>query len=438
MDYETAYEETRMFSVLGMLARLSTAQDPQDLFALAASYLIESSASTEAHALLAVTSDGLARGEYRIRGMWVARPWRGRRVEWSQELDQLPVHAGGFIGSVLRRREPELLTELSLSEDPVIGRDLAEFDSCLVLPLFARGRVSKWLLLFRQGWDEVSTEDLERQILITNLLEYSIDSISAAREVQILVKLLDAQLERLNRMQRRLLPKAMPVVAGAELAAAYQPNGHAGGDYYDFFHLPDGRLVMFLADVCGHEADAAMVMGMLHTIMHANPALEQGPAAAMQHADARLHRSTLEGRFVTAFCAVYDPSTRRLTYTIAGHPVPRLRCGRTGRVGPLGESAASAEEAVDLPLGIADNLVRRECTVALGPGDALVVYTDGFIEAVSPAGKAFETAGLDAAMAEATGGAEDVIREIRSAVCRYTGRETADDDQTLLVLKVAE
>src|SRR5204863_816635 len=110
-------------------------------------------------------------------------------------------------------------------------------------------------------------------------------------------------------IQRGLLPAKPPAIPTLGVAAHYQTSKRAGGDYYDFFPLPDGRWGMLIADVSGHGTPAAVLMAVLHSIAHTYPGPPTPPGELLRHVNRVLtERYTANsGAFVTAFYAIYDP-----------------------------------------------------------------------------------------------------------------------------------
>src|SRR4030095_14229869 len=138
---------------------------------------------------------------------------------------------------------------------------------------------------------------------------------------------LDRELQAVGEIQRSLLPQDLPQIPGYEIATYYQTSRRAGGDYYDFFPLPGGWWGVFIADVSGHGAGAAVLMAITHSIVHSYPGPPAPAATMLEFVNRKLaDRYTGElGSFVTAFYGIYDPAQRRLSYSSAGHPPPRLK-----------------------------------------------------------------------------------------------------------------
>ena len=184
---------------------------------------------------------------------------------------------------------------------------------------------------------------------------------------------LETEHAALQMVQRALLPGFVPTFSGVELAVVYQPMENVadvGGDWYDAFHLPDGRLAISVGDVAGHDLRAARVMG-IRSAIRAYAMEDPCPGEVLRRANHLL--MALGGSdLVTAIFGVYDQATHDLTFARAGHPQPLARVG--GRT-----------EVLDDPRGILLGAIPVACRYAehrlvMQPGDALLLYTDGLVE----------------------------------------------------------
>ena len=224
----------------------------------------------------------------------------------------------------------------------------------------------------------------------------------------------------------------MPAIPGLELAASYQTSQWAGGDYYDFFELPDGRWGFLIADVSGHGTPAAVMMAILHSLAHGHPGHPEPPDALLEHVNRRLAaRYTAENEvFVTAFYAIYDPVRRELTYSCAGHNPPQLKRCSLGKVDSL-------EDVGGPPLGLFDDTDYPQATVTLRPGDILVLYTDGITEAMDSRNRQFGLDRLNDVLSRCDRNATQMRDAILEDLDRFTDGNPAHDDRTLLVAKVS-
>ena len=282
-----------------------------------------------------------------------------------------------------------VLMDLNYARDTTSGREgldllteIRERDRLLpVIVMTGWGSIDTAVEAMRRGartfvhkpWDNHSlTETVCREIEEGHAQRHS-DKLAANEQA-------DAQA-----IQRALLPAALPSVAGVGLAARWEPALAFGGDCYDALRLTDTHLAISIADVCGKGLPAALLMSNLLASLRAFAASERAPRDVVTSVNRALCRQKDLRRFVTLFYALYDSTTRVLTYTNAGHNPPLVlrRDGSCERL-PIGGTVT----------GIFDEGTFEEGKVTLEPGDRLVLYTDGITEARSATGDEFEDTGL--------------------------------------------
>ena len=212
---------------------------------------------------------------------------------------------------------------------------------------------------------------------------------------------------------------------------SYEPSGRAGGDLYDFFPLKSvgetaGRWCVFIGDASGHGAAAAVVMAIVQAILHAHPKDVHLPAELLAYANRHLSSKKLGG-FVTAFLGIYDPSTKQLVYACGGHPAPIVKSASD-------EELIMLNEVGSYPLGIEKGNRFKDATFQFREGDTMLLYTDGITEARNKTGEMFELDRLQCALKSAHNGPEQLIRQIREAVCAFEGGRDQVDDQTMVAL----
>jgi sigma-B regulation protein RsbU (phosphoserine phosphatase) len=383
--------------------------------------------------MLIVSTSGLGAGEYVITRKLLSIPRHRSTVEVWHERDRLAVHTGGFIGSLLRKRQPEMIRCRGLINDPVLGPDMQIFDSCLLLPLFSGGTMCKRVFMFRRGWDEVDYTHVERSLLILNLIEAAIENLQVAQENADLARALDQQFEQISRIQRRLLPSQSPASvteqdSSIEIGMRYHTAERAGGDYFHFFPLPDGEMAIVVADVSGHGADAAMIMGMLHAVLASDAPVSEGPAALLKHANNRLLPMMLEGKFVTAVVAIINPVTGLMRYASAGHPPLRIVDVGSGKVECLSDASG------DL-IGILEDARYPEAVVGIRPGQRVLFYTDGLTDSLDPAHAGKGVSELDALLRVSASLSVGSLAEILvDAAIQAGGSDKTVDDITVVVV----
>ncbi len=351
--------------------------------------------------------------------------------------DPLPVHTGGVFGSIISTTNPELFHNLNITADPVMGDALAGYGSMMSVPLFEEGAPVNWAVFLREDPEGFTVEDLEQAILRVNLVGTAVRSALIARDLHEAHARIRAEVEHIASIQQSLLPQPIPDIPGLSIAASYQTFDQAGGDYYDFRPLAitedprqavNGPWAMLIGDASGHGPAAAVVMAMLHAILHAYPKESQRPGAMLVHANQHLASKRIENSFVTAFLGVYDPVSRRLTYARAGHEPPLIR-------EPGGGHRIRRLDAVGgIPLGMLDTAEYEEATIELVPGQTLLLYTDGITDARDPGGNMFGVERIERALAGCTGGAASIVQAVMDPLRRHAAGVRPGDDQTLVAV----
>ena len=271
------------------------------------------------------------------------------------------------------------------------------------------------------------------------VVDFNMQSLAAAIALLLLsLELADKvtmkrDLEIAREIQTWLVPSKAPEVAGADIAFASRPQNSVAGDYYDAFYPTPraeekGKLLLVVADVAGKSIPAALLMATLQaslrTIAGEGTPLEELVVRLNRYASAH----SLDGRrFTTAVLAEYDPATRQLAYVNAGHNPPILR--RAG-----GETEKL--EAGGLPLGIDGSATFETADMELKPGDALIFYTDGVVEAFNDKSEEFgNDRWLDAIRALPDWGAQESLEFLMKPVDAFVGFTRQSDDITCLVFR---
>jgi serine phosphatase RsbU (regulator of sigma subunit) len=240
---------------------------------------------------------------------------------------------------------------------------------------------------------------------------------------------LDQEFELVGTIQRSLLPGSLPHIPRFRHAIHYAPSTHAGGDYYDFFELADGRLGILVADASGHGPAAAVVMAMTRALVHAAPEALLEPDRALGTANVHLTESILPGQFVTACYLVLDSRDGRVEYSLAGHNSPLIARAGTGAVEELRSDNGP-------PLGLFPGARFDRHGVRLDPGDTLMLYTDGLTEAADGEGRFLGEERVAELLAGHRDQPPETIRDrIVDALGRHRGPAPQSDDVTLVILQ---
>lgn len=418
----------RIDVLLDMVRDISTATQPSQVLTAFARYYWDLRPTDY---MVSLSTKDLPDGQYRItRQINIAQIRRGLGNVPApvRSREEIPVHEGGFLGEVVRLGRPQLIHDLDLRGDPVLGDELAGMRSAVIFPLYDDGHPRYWTIQFRAAPNAFSFDELEQGLLVANLAGGNNTRLLLVDEVRKLNAALQAQFEEVARVQRALLPRQTPDIPGLEIATSYLTSDQAGGDYYDFFRFEDGTWGLLIADVSGHGAAAATVMAMFHGILHAYSGPTKSPDAVLRYANRRLVDASIEGTFVTAFLGIYDPRTGTLSYARSGHNPPMIKDGRTGALRTLDHNGG-------LPLGVFDPYEITGDTLQLKPNDTLVLYTDGITEAFNAQREMFGPGRLDEALTHCTGAPDCVVDSVHAALFRHTGSLSRVDDQTLVAVR---
>lgn len=386
-------------------------------------------------ASMLLSTRGLGQGQYRVvRVQLTDDPQESVFASVSQE--QGPVLSGGIVAGITARSEPQLIQDVDWSHDPFFNETLHGYASVIAVPISADRLPMNWSLLLKGGPERFAVSDLEDAVERTALAGAVLENQILAADLARANRQIDREALQVGELQRALLPASPPRIAGLEIAASYEPLGRAGGDLYDFFPLDErhddqvdpGRWCVFIGDTAGHGLAAAVVIAIVQAVLHAHPARIARPASLLMHANRQLCRKRLDG-FVTGFLGIYEPATRRLTYSNAGHPPPLLRRSSHDPIFVL-------DEVGSYPLGIDAAETFEEASVQLEPGDAILLYTDGITEARDPNNDQFDRNRLMCAFREAGDQPAGLIDRLRQAVRAHANGQAARDDQTLVAARV--
>jgi serine phosphatase RsbU (regulator of sigma subunit) len=237
------------------------------------------------------------------------------------------------------------------------------------------------------------------------------------------------------RIQASFLPAELPQVPGWQVAATLEPARQTSGDFYDIIPLGDGRLGLLVADVTDKGVGAALYMALSRTLIRTY-AVEHGahPELALSAAHRRILADSNTSQFVTVFYGVLDPASGALTYGNAGHNPPLLLFRRNGTDAPA-EFQELETTGPALGLRLLKDVTWEQRTVQLGPGDVLVLYTDGVTEAVDAQEELFGEERLWELLQVQHGASAQLIQEaVIGGVQAFVGPAPQYDDITLMVL----
>ena len=322
---------------------------------------------------------------------------------------------------------PVDLATLTL-ESPAV-RDLRAAGVVLVVPLVSQGELIGTLNLGpRLSEQEYSSDDRR---LLASLAAQAAPAVRVAQLVQEQAAEIQAreryeqELRVATLIQQQFLPRQLPDLPDWQVAAYYGPARAVGGDFYDFMELADGRIGIVVGDVTDKGVPAALVMARTHSILRGDAPRLVSPAKVLEHANELLVAEMPESMFVTCLYLVLDPATGHVVYANAGHNLPYVRTG----VGVI------EFRATGMPLGLMPGMVYEEREAIIGPGDNVLLYSDGLIEAHDTSGAMYGFPRLRADLATGLAGSE-LIDELLDRLHAFTGPAwEQEDDITLVTLR---
>jgi PAS domain S-box-containing protein len=333
-----------------------------------------------------------------------------------------------IVWRVLTTGESELEPEITDEDLRRRARDEMHFRmltqlgirSHMVVPLKARGRILGALSLIAMS-QRYSPDDLALAEELAARAALAVDN----------ARLYQNQLHAASALQRSLLPPTLPEIPGIDIASRYRAAGEGtevGGDFFDVFPTENGSWTVVIGDVCGKGPEAAAVTGLARNTIRATAMHEERPSAVLDQLNTAILQQVSDGRFCTVcYARIHQTEDGvRVTVCSGGHPLPLVL------------RADGAVETVGKPgrlLGVFPESLLSDQVVDLGPGDSMVLYTDGVTEQVRqgvPVGVERLGAAVQAAAGKDANGIVDAIER----VVFESGRAEARDDVAIVVLRV--
>jgi sigma-B regulation protein RsbU (phosphoserine phosphatase) len=341
-----------------------------------------------------------------------------------EPLRSLPI-TGGLVGAAVR--EWRLVNVPDVRKDARYVAMNPETRSELVVPLFHKGRIIGVLDLehTRAGF---FNEEHER--VLTTLAAQVAIAIENAQLYQA-VRTQEAQLERdmtmAREVQLRLLPSVAPTWTNADMAVRFLPARTIGGDLYDFVEYGPGRMAIVLGDVSGKAAPAALFAALVSGIMRSAAQQRLEPARMLATLNNTIQERKLESQYVTMLFALWNDDSRTLQVANSGAVQPILcRHGQSSTV-----------RAEGFPLGLFPNASYEELNVATEPGDAIVFFSDGVLDAENAQREMYGPERLaELLCSRGEQSAQEIADAILNDVSRFQGEQERFDDETIIVLRI--
>ena len=235
-----------------------------------------------------------------------------------------------------------------------------------------------------------------------------------------------------NEIQQAILPRVFPpfpdVADKVDIAASMTSAKDVGGDFYDFFRIDDDHIGFIVGDVSGKGIPAAIFMAVSRTLIRAIGTRGESPAKCVKEANRLLAAESVDCMFVTVFYGIYNLTTGDISYANAGHNPPYV-LKQNGQV-------ESLPMALDPMVGAIDGMDYHECSLQLGQGDMLIMFTDGVTEAMNPSYEEFGEKRLEDTLAKVgRHDCREVVETIKADVATFTDGAEQSDDITIMVIK---
>ena len=270
--------------------------------------------------------------------------------------------------------------------------------------------------------------DENDQLLFTIFASQAALSIENARLVHSAIEKerLDKELQVASEIQRLLIPQEIPQRKFLEIAAAYMPCKEVGGDFYDIIQLDENRFIFVVADVSGKGIPGAMVVSNMQATLRAYLEYSTDLISIVSRLNEAIIRQTTSDRYITFFIALYDYRKQSLTYINAGHNPPLL-ISANGEVTELRKGGVF--------IGYVPWEYESE-TLTLTPGDLLLLYTDGVVEAMNEKEEEFEFSRLKEIVLQNNQCSVETIKDkIFTAVKHHVGSNPLQDDYTMMIAR---
>jgi serine phosphatase RsbU (regulator of sigma subunit) len=303
--------------------------------------------------------------------------------------------------------------------------------SALFVPLIAEDAVIGALALQSYRPAAFTSDHLR---LLSNIANQAAAAIENAQLQKLAAEKerMEHELALASQIQSSLLPACCPSIPGYQLAAEWRSARQVGGDFYDFFALPNGKWGILIGDVSENGVPAALFMALSRSLIRSGVIGAESPAVGLQRANEWILKDSTSGMFVTVFYAVLDLESHQLTYVNCGHNPPLLLRHGTSDVEWLSTRG--------IALGMMEGIALEERTLALGSLDLLLLYTDGITEAMNGAEEFFGAGRLLASAANAMAdlaqaSTEEAVAAILRSLAEFVGDAPPADDITLMALQ---
>ena len=329
------------------------------------------------------------------------------------------------------------VTVYDIEADPLYEQDkeacasvFERLEATLIVPLIYEDRLTGLISLGeKKSGKFYRREDVNLLTILANQGAVALENARLVEEV-IEKERMEEELSIARDLQISMLPAECPQVPGFEIAAYSLAAREVGGDFYDFIEMGSNRLGLVIGDVTGKSVSGALVVSASRSVFRMLSEEEATVAERMIRANRRMKKDLKAGMFVALLYAVLDGAAGTLALCSAGQTQPVRR-----------QSVSAGAELIEtrgdtFPLGILDEAEYEETVLSLSPGDVIVLYTDGIVEAMNPAGELFGFDRLLKMVSVSAGDtAEALLTETLARLSAFAAGSPQHDDLTLIVIR---
>jgi sigma-B regulation protein RsbU (phosphoserine phosphatase) len=335
----------------------------------------------------------------------------------------------GIIGSAAEAREPVLAPDVR--KDPRYVAENPETRSELSVPLIYKGQVIGVMDLEHTRVNYYNEDHVRTLSTLAAQVAISIANARLYQRIHEEEQRMERDLEMARKVQLRLMPSRPPKLQRAEIAAQFLAARSIGGDVYDFLDYGSGRTALAVGDVSGKAAPAALYAALVSGILRSLAPQHLSPAEMLEALNDQLQERKLDSQYVTMLMAVWDDSNQTLQIANAGSVQPVFVSSTAN--GP----EVKTIQAEGFPLGLFPNAQYEEFTLSTQPGDLIVFFSDGIVDAENATGEMFGNDRLNAVLqSQSHPTAASTAEAILKAVGDFQSGTDHFDDETVVVLRV--
>jgi serine phosphatase RsbU (regulator of sigma subunit) len=319
------------------------------------------------------------------------------------------------------------------SDKDACEKVFADLSATLIVPLIYEDQLTGLITLGQKKSGKFYRgEDINLLNILANQSAVAIENAQMVEEV-IEKERMEEELSIARDLQVSMLPVECPTVAGFDIAAYCISAREVGGDFYDFIEMGKDKAGFVIGDVTGKSVSGALVMSASRSVFRMLSEEELSVSESMMRANRRLKKDVKSGMFVALLYAVLNSQDRTLTMCSAGQTQPIIRSAKST------EATLIETEGDTFPLGILEDANYEETRLQLQPGDKVVFYTDGIVEAMNEQEEIYGFERLQEVIKSSrVETAEALMNEVITSVDKFAGSAPQHDDITVIVVSVAK